>query len=71
MIESTYSFSKLISESPKQLLSIEGRQNFLNNGRMNMKWLKHECFELNLAYNSRKHPTLGGMRFMLHFPSLL
>ena len=61
MIEPTYSVFRLVSESPKQLGFSKQQLSSLNNDRMNMKWLKHEMLELNLAYNLRKHPTLGGM----------
>ena len=66
MIELTYSFSRLMSEFEKQSQFAKLLPSSLNNDRMNMKWLKHEIvFELNLAYNSHKHPTLGGMIFTL------
>ena len=61
MTEPTYSVFRLLSESPKQLGFSKRQLSSLNNDRMNMKWLKLKCFELNLAYNLRKHPTLGGM----------
>jgi hypothetical protein len=60
-----YSVLRLMSKPRKKSAFSKLQSSSLNNIRVSMK-----CFELNSAYNMRKHGTLGGMTFT-RYPYLL